>query len=367
MRGKRKWRDVCWVILGFVALGYAAASPEPQMLNTQIENPQNQSSQMNSAQMDNPQNPNPQTNDAQVGNLQNQNPQMNNAQTKTAITYDKTYEKEIKSAEEAIAEIRKEGENQRELHTAKEICDIEKRMEETYGILQVNLGEMDGKMAERIESAFFYMFQEYPSLYGSLTNVTLGNLEEDLIAVTEYTEFISPKEQIYPIVMKRQIVLSGRNFLNENRLENLIEKSVAEGHWQQDMSVEAIVVHELGHVLVGNVRMENYGLKNFYYIEEENADAFASYQNDVLAEHQTTAEEILNNAYQKDEVDAQKTLREVCGEISGYAEGLQEDGGISYEEACAEAVVDVYLHGEKAHTFSKSVVEELKIGHSSRK
>lgn len=277
----------------------------------------------------------------------------------TAIIYDNVYTEDIADRKEARAAIEKEGEAQREACKDPDVQRIEAKMEETYGIFQVTLGEMEPEVAEKVESAFSYMYGKYPVLQGRLTNLTIGNIRSGAMAETHYRDFISPTEGIYPIVMKHEVVLNGRDFLNPGRMENLIRKSVSEGHWMADMKIEAIVVHELGHVLVNEVRMERYGLDCCYYIEKQDQESYAAYNTDILKDDQTTAYEILSGAYERYLGRDSRSMEEACAAISGYASGIQPDGGIAYEEACAEAFVDGYLHGENAAEFSLLILEEI--------
>lgn len=277
----------------------------------------------------------------------------------TAVVYNNVYEKEIGSEKEAVKAIEKEAAWQRSTYENPEVQQLEAEMEEKYGIFQVTLGEIDIEVAEKIEAAFSYMYEKYPVLKGKLTNLTIGNTETGAIAETRYRDFISPPEGLYPVVMKHEVVLNGKDFLNPERLENVIRKSVSEGHWVKDMNIEAIVVHELGHVLLNQIRMERYGLERCYYIDAENAQAYASYNTDILADNQTTVCAIMRSAYEKYKYKDSVSLEELCASISGYASGIQDDGGIFYEEACAEAVVDVYLHGENSNEFSQQILAEM--------
>ena len=87
----------------------------------------------------------------------------------TAIEYEKTYSAYVPSGEKAEEAIRDYGVMQRKKYTSlPEVKEIELQMEETCGILAVNLGEMDVETAGDVERAFAYMYETYPELYGSL-------------------------------------------------------------------------------------------------------------------------------------------------------------------------------------------------------
>lgn len=292
----------------------------------------------------------------EAGNLQETG---TGSRQKTVIVYDNVYKRAVSGKKEAKQAIAQEAASQRNMYENPGIRELEARMEEEYGIFQVTLGEMEQEMAEKVESAFSYMYKNYPVLQEKLTNVTLGNIETDSVALTRYRDFILPEKGIYPMVMKHEIVLNARDFLNKNRMDNLIRKSVSQNHWMEGMNIEALVVHELGHVLVNEIRMERYGLRDFYYITEENQEAFAFYNTDILAANQTTARELLERAYDIYEGKEQMSFEEACESISGYAKGIQPDGGISFEETCAEAVTDLYLNQESANGFSICILKEM--------
>lgn len=282
------------------------------------------------------------------------------AASETVVVYDNHYVRVIESEEEAWQVIDEEAQLQSIEDADEKTKKIECAMEQDFGIRAVTLGEMEPEMAQKVYDACAYMFETYPVLYGKLTNFSIGNITSGAIAVSEYVEFVAPEDDIYPIVMKRQVVLNAREFLNEERLTNLVRKSVAEGHWMADMKIEAVVVHELGHILLGEVRMERYGLEQYCYITKENEEAYAAYNTDVLSVNQTTAKEIVEAAYDNYAYKQEFSLEEASAQISGYAVGKQEDGGISYEETIAEAVVDKYLHGENADAFSMEILKQIR-------
>ena len=245
-----------------------------------------------------------------------------------------------------------------ELDTTEEIEEV---MEQQFGIGEVELAQMEPELAQKVYRAFSYMYERYPVLYNKITNVNVEEITSGAVAKAEYIEIPSDQEELYPMQMKQQVTLGEREFLNEVRLTNLIRKSTADGHWMDGTDVDSIVVHELEHILLNVIRMQRYGLEDFCYITEENADAFSAYQTDVLSMNQTTAQEIVDAAYQnyKSECQEDSTLEEAKGMISGYASGEQNDGGISYEETIAEAMADLYLHGENATLFSKKIIAEI--------
>lgn len=242
-----------------------------------------------------------------------------------------------------------------ELNTA----EIERLMESEFAIKEVDFAGMEEEPAREIYRAFSEMTERYPVLVGSVGSLKVADIPSGAVAVTEYEEISSAPEGLYPMEMELRILLGEREFLNPTRLQNLIRKSTAEGHWMEGTDVETLIVHELAHVLVSRIRMERYGLTDFTYITEENAEAFSACQTDVLSRNQTTAREIVENAYESYRTKQEISLRAARSSISGYALGEQADGGTSYEETIAEAMVDCYLHGEDAEGFSKEILSEI--------
>lgn len=108
--------------------------------------------------------------------------------------------------------------------------------------------------------------------------------------------------------------------------------------------------------------MECVGFDDIYYITEENEDAYSQYITNGLSYNQTIEKEIVALAYEKwqSEYGHSGTEEEFCGSISEYAKGLQADGGVSYGETFAEAVADIYIHGEDAVDASKALLEAAK-------
>lgn len=96
--------------------------------------------------------------------------------TETAIHYQVVYNMEVTSPSMAAAAIAEEGRRQRENYDNPAVEAIELKMEEEFGIPAVNLGEVSEETAGEVYRGFAYMYEKYPCLQGSLTNLTLGNM-----------------------------------------------------------------------------------------------------------------------------------------------------------------------------------------------
>ena len=281
----------------------------------------------------------------------------------TVIAYDKQYNNNVPTKEKAEELIREYGVTQREQYDNPKVEAIELQMEEDYGILAVTLGEIDVETAKDVEKAFAYMYETYPELKGTLTNLTLGNFKEEnasFVAETHYREFIINGEfGVRPTVVKHEIVLSAAKFRNRKALLDICATSVESGHWMEGTDISTLVVHELAHQLQNVIAMRSVGFQDIYYVTEENESAFSAYIMDGLSYNQTTAKEMHDAAYEVWQVEYGYEGRsdEFRGSISGYARGEQEDGGVSYGETFAEAIADVYLHGENAAAASRAFVK----------
>lgn len=282
----------------------------------------------------------------------------------TAIEHNKLYSAYIGDKSAAEEELVLFGEKQREKYDNPKINVIEKRMQEEYRIFAVNLGEMEEETAKDVERAFAYMYERYPELYGKLTNVTLANpdvFSSGHLAITEMKEYIINGEfAVCPFVVKHQILLSASAFLKREELLKKCEENVISGYWPKDADISAIVVHELGHQLLNTYAMQVFEFEDIYYITDQNVAQYAAYLTDLTKMNQTVPREITEQAFDKwSEEYPEENYEAFCASISGYATGIQKDGGISYAETVAEAITDVYLHGDAAAPASKMIEEAL--------
>lgn len=282
----------------------------------------------------------------------------------TAIDAQTQYSAYIGSLQEAEEELKAFGEEQRAKYDNPRVEKIEKRIEKKYGIYAVNLGEMDKKTAKDVEKAVKYMYKRYPSLKGTLTNITLANLDtftSGHIALTQTREYIINEQfGATPFVVKHEILLSASSFMDREALLNKCAYGVETDYWPEGMDISTLVVHELAHQVLNSYIMKYYEFENVYYVTEENKEAFSEYLMDGLAANQTVAKMVVESAYNNWLVENPgRSYEDFCKSISGYAQGLQEDGGFSYTETVAEALADIYLNGKKASSASHAIEDVL--------
>ncbi len=278
----------------------------------------------------------------------------------TVIDANKQYKKDVKSKDKAKEAIRVYGERQREYYDNPDVEAIELKMQQEYSLLAVNLGEIEVETAQDIYEAFSYMYGRYPVLKGSLTNITLGNFESEkstYIAVTRNREFMMKDFGEYPFVVKYEIILNAAKFMNRKQLIKDCDNLVKAKQWLPDSNITSIVVHELGHQLGNIYAMCQCGLSDAYYITEENGEAYSRYVTDLLNTNQQYPQMILEEAYGIWQTKYGNTgsLEQFRCDISRYGAGVQTDGGISYSEMIAEAMVDIFLNGDRATDASKSI------------
>lgn len=290
----------------------------------------------------------------------------------TAIEYDKVYDKKITSYEEAKIAIKEYGNIQRNKYNNPKINIIEQQLEEDYDITAVNLGEIDEATALDIKKACDYIYNEYPQIKGTLTNISLGNFNRSIssdIAITEVKEFlINENFGNCPFVVKYSINLNAAKFFNRDELLKTCSDMIECGHWNEDTDISALIVHELGHQVLNVIAMKEFGLYNDqkcftgYYITNYTINSYSDYITDQLSINQTISQKILLEAYNLwiNKYNGEGNEDDFRLNISGYAGSFQSDGGISYPEAIAEAIADVYLHKDNADNCSKAVVETIK-------
>lgn len=283
------------------------------------------------------------------------------AKTETAINYQMVYDMEITSADIAAAAIKEEGQKQRAYYDNPAVEELELRMEEEFGIFAVNLGEISEDTADAVYQAFGYMYDRYPCLYGSLTNLTLGNMGNrtgGTLACTDRAAFIvNGSYGQYPFVEKYRIVLNARTFLDDDELEKVCTRQAEYGYWPQGSNISSVIVHELGHQLQNVIVQKQFGLECPYYITEENGETFSAFDMDRMSRSDNVTEEILRKAYKRwqTEYGNQGEYEEFVASISQYALKDEKSTGYSPSETFAESLADIYLNGEAASDASKAI------------
>lgn len=245
-----------------------------------------------------------------------------------------------------------------------EIKAIEDEIIKKYGVTAVNLCEMDIEFAKEVSNVFKKVYDEYPSVRGYLTNLSLVNasMSEGYIAafMPVFNFATSNSTSTYPWVIKTQVLLNTSYFLNTVRLESSVQDGSNSGHFPPNATMYSPVAHELGHYLSFLAMMRNYDLESILLVDNKNVNDFYDVYDDFVKGDFSLL--MINEAYEKCKKEKNITLSidEWRATISSYAVAKDNSGNYIYDETIAEAFHDVYLNGDNAKEASKYVVAVLK-------
>lgn len=246
-----------------------------------------------------------------------------------------------------------------------EIIDIEEDIIDKYSIPAVNLKEMDEDFAKEIENVFEKIYKEYPTTKINLTNLTLTNLDlsqSGVIALFRpYFPFALVSKYQFPWVVKTQLQLSARYFLNSDVIEKTVEECSKSGHFPPNATRTSAVSHELGHYLSFIALLKHHNVDSVFMINDnKDFDKVYEIMNDCAENN--FSKQMLDEAYKNylDDGNEDIGFDEWRGEISGYALAKDENGDYIYDESIAESFHDVYLNGDNASTPSKYIIKVLK-------
>lgn len=298
-----------------------------------------------------------------------QSPTTNNTNAKkgkysTVIITDNTYSGvKVSTSNDAYDLIVKDSVNQKS-NCPSEIKEIEDEIISKYGITAVNLCEMDVDFAKEISNVFGKIYEEYPSVRGYLTNISLINasLSDGYIAafMPVFNFATSDSTSTYPWVIKTQVLLNTTYFLNPSRLEASVKDGSNSGHFPPNSTMYSPVAHELGHYLSFLAMMKHHELNSILMIDNNNVETFYDIYSDFGDGKYSL--EMITEAYNnyKNEVGTTLDIDAWRGQISNYAVTKDNNGDYIYDETIAEAFHDVYLNSDNANIVSKCVVNVLK-------
>lgn len=282
----------------------------------------------------------------------------------TVIITDNTYSGvKINNNYDAIELITKDSTDQKS-SCPSDIIAIEEQIIEDYGITAVNLCEMDVDFANEIANVFGKIYEEYPSIRGYLTNLSLINasMSQGYIAafMPIFNFATSDTSSGYPWVIKTQVLLNTTYFLNIARLEASVTDGSISRHFPPNATVYSPVAHELGHYLSFLAMMQYYDVDSILLVDNSNIDALYKLYEDFAKGDFSLS--IINEAYNNYKEDTNTTLSidEWRATISNYAVAKDNSGNYIYDETIAEGFHDVYLNGVNAKDASKYVVAVLK-------
>lgn len=306
------------------------------------------------------------SNNKQTDNQTTVQPSSTKGKYKTDIITDNMYMGlSIKSVADAKDVIVQDSVEQKQADYPKEIIEIENHIIEKYGITAVNLKEMEVEFAKELENVIDDIWKEYPKAREHLTNLTLTNLKmtnKDTIALFMplFTFGTSNTNTTRPWIIKTQIQLNSRFFLNIDKLDTSVQTGSQSGHFPKNATRYSPVAHELGHYLSFIALLNYYSTDSVLIIED---NQIQDYYN-LIADFSkgTFSKKMLNEAYQNyvQETNDNIDFDEWRGKISKYALAKDSSGNYIYDETIAEAFHDAYLNGNNATIQSKYIVEVLK-------
>lgn len=284
---------------------------------------------------------------------------------KTAIITDNVYSGiSVKNIEDANKLISQDSVNQKQSNYSKEIIDIENDIIQKYSITAVNLKEMDVDFAKELENVIKNIYTEYPNARGYLTNLTLTNLDMSQYNVIALFRPIfvfgtSDTNTTRPWVIKTQVQLNAKYFLNPKKIEATVETSSKSGHFPKNATKYSPVAHEFGHYLSFIALLNHYNTESIVVV---NDNQMQSYYNIFKNFGDGTFSKVmLDEAYENYKKDNEYIdFDKWRGQISEYALAKDNAGNYIYDETIAEAFHDVYLNNNNANKVSKYIVEVLK-------
>ncbi len=283
----------------------------------------------------------------------------------TSVVSDNTYsDMDIETEEDAYNLILEDSENQKNNDYPAEIRTVESSIIKNLNITAANLKEMDPEFAKELEKVFEKIYEEYPSVRGYITNLTLVNagISDQYIAafMPIYIFATSNTSSEYPWVIKTQVLLNSSYFLNPVRLETSVKDGAESGHFPDNTTIYSPIAHELGHYLSFLAMMKYHNMESILLIDSTKVSDFYALANDFGQGDFSLV--MLKEAYQNYINDTNDNIAfdDWRGTISNYALAKDNSGEYIYDETIAEAFHDTYLNGNNSKNASKYIVEVLK-------
>ena len=284
----------------------------------------------------------------------------------TSVVYDAVYvNPNISSENDAINLIIEDSDLQKKKCTNSQVTDIENKIQDKYGIVAVNLCEIDYDFALEIENVVDTIFKEFPNISGYISNLTLmnANSTSSPLASFKYGFLFSTgnSSKKYPWVVKNMIVLNSSYFLNTDDLNAALKNAERNNYFPPNVTSYSIVAHEFGHYLSFIAINKYYKTNERFYIQKMN---YSTYYKTIKAYNEGyLAKLIINEAYSNyvsENPGVYNSIDEFRASISSYAVALNSKGEYIYDETIAEAFHDYYLNKDAAAEASIEIVKVLK-------
>lgn len=283
----------------------------------------------------------------------------------TAIVYDNQYlgQFTLKGLDDVYELIRVDSEKQKNNCPAK-VVEIEEEIIDKYGIVAVNLCEMDEDFALEIKNVIKYIYDYFPDARFYLTNLTLANVGEDSSFIAAFmpifTFSTSNQNTGYPVATKTQIILNAKYFLNSAKLKNSVSYGAKSGYFPKNATRSSSVVHEFGHYLSYVALLNYYSTGKLNFVRASQTSVLYDVYDDFNAGNFSKL--LLEEAYDiyKKNTGSTDSFYEFRASISQYAVAKDSNGYYIYDETIAEAFHDYYLNGTDAAPASLVIVDVLK-------
>ena len=115
-----------------------------------------------------------------------------------------------------------------------------------------NLCEMDLEFATEIKNVTKYIYDNFPTARGNITNLTLGNVGDRTYMAAFmpiFTFVTSDTGSGYPVGSKTQIILNANYYLNPSKINNSVSYGSKSGYFPPNATRSSTVAHEFGHYL----------------------------------------------------------------------------------------------------------------------
>lgn len=284
----------------------------------------------------------------------------------TAVVSDNIYkDATLSDRGDAVNLIVSDSDLQKEKCSDEQIKKIERRLEVKHKIIAVNLCEMDVDFALELEKTIDKVFNDFPTIKGYLTNVTLTNPDENTsyIAAFTATQLFATSNTIdtYPHAYKMVMNLNTMYFLDPTYLEDTVRESSLSGYFPKGASRSSVVAHEFGHYVSFVSLLRSTFLDDTLLLTKDNYQRYLNLVNSW--NRGDFSKKIINEAYNNYKKANPKTTMseyEFRASISTYAVATDLEGNYIYDETIAEAFHDNYLHANNAKPASKAIIKVLK-------
>lgn len=283
---------------------------------------------------------------------------------KTKIVYDNQYFKmfTLHGIGDVYEVIRTDSLKQKQGCPAN-IINIENQIINNYGIVAVNLCEMDEEFANEIKNVVAYIYNNYPTARNYLTNITLANVASGSSYMAAFmpifTFVTSDTGSGYPVGSKTQIILNANYYLNLSKINNSVSYGSKSGYFPPNATRSSTVAHEFGHYLSYVALLNYYQSSKLNYVTTGQASKLYNVYDDFNTGNFSRI--LLEEAYEEyiKVYGNNLTFLGFRESISKYAVAKDNTGSYIYDETIAEAFHDCYINGNNAKPASRMIMKVL--------